>query len=112
MSDYDDRREHPRYPLRAFAELDNSTETCEAHVLDISAQGARIALLDVNSFAAGDTVLFNIEIPADKNPKGIPLYLHLNGIVAHRHEHILGISYQPVTDLDAELLNYLLNHCE
>lgn len=112
MINDDDRREHTRYPLRAFAELDNSTETCEAHVLDISAKGARIALLDENNFAAGDTVILNIEIPADKNPEGIPLYLHLNGIVAHRYEHILGIFYQPATDLDAELLNYLLNNCE
>ncbi len=104
----DNRREHTRYPLRAFAELDNSGQTWAAHVLDISSHGARIALLDDHNFVAGDTVRFNIELPADKNPEGIQLYLHLNGIIAHRHKHILGIFYQPVSDLDAELLNFLL----
>ncbi|MES2675012.1 MAG: PilZ domain-containing protein [Pseudomonadota bacterium] len=112
MTDNDERREYTRHPLRVFAELDNSNEKCAAHVLDISAQGARIALLDENNFAAGDTVRFNIELPADRNPEGIPVYLHLNGIIAHRHQHILGIFYQPASDLDAELLQYLLNNFE
>ncbi len=112
MADNDNRREYTRYPLRAFAELGNSEEKCAAHVLDISAQGARIALLDENNFCAGDTVRFTIELPADKNPEGITVYLHLNGIIAHRQQHILGIFYQPATDLDAELLAYLLNNFE
>ena len=110
MADDDNRREYTRYPLRAFAELDHSEQKWAAHVLDISAQGARIALLEDNNLSAGDTVRFNIEIPSDKNSEGIVLYLHLNGIIAHRYKHILGIFYQPVSDLDAELLNYLLNN--
>ena len=50
MNDHDNRREYTRYPLRAFAELDNSNQKWAAHVLDISSQGARIALLDREPF--------------------------------------------------------------
>jgi hypothetical protein len=111
-NDDDDRREFTRFPLRAFAELSNSTQKWAAHVLDISLQGARIALLDEQDLLAGETIQIIIEIPADKNPERVQLYLHLNGIVAHRKNHILGIFYQPASDLDAELLNFLLTNFE
>ena len=109
MVDSDERREDNRYPLRAFAELGSSTQVWAAHVLDISVQGARVALLDNYTLIPGDTVSLKIEIPPEKNPEGIQVYLHLNGIIAHQYKHILGIFFQPDNDLDTELLNHLIS---
>jgi hypothetical protein len=112
MAEQDDRREFQRYPLRAFAELGRSNKTWNAHVLDISAQGARIALLDEYDLQKGVTVRIKIELLNKKNPDGTQAYLHLNGIIAHQQKHILGIFYQPDTECDAQLLKNLLATAE
>ena len=109
MADTNEKRESNRYPLRAFAELGSSTQAWAAHVLDISSEGVRVALLDNYSLYAGDTVRLKIEIPPDKNPNGVQVYLHLNGIIAHQNKHILGIYFQPENDVNAELLAHLIS---
>ncbi len=108
MTEHDDRREHPRFPLRVFAEFDKQGRLWAVHVLDISYHGARVAILDDNNFAVGDEVKFNIELPGDSTPGGVPLYLHLDGVVAHRKKHILGIAHKPIAPQDIEVLNYVL----
>lgn len=105
---HDDRRTHARFPLRAFAELGNSHKEWAAHVLDISYQGARIALLDEYNLCAGDSVHLRLEIPELQVPEGMQPYLHLNGTLVHQQEHMLGIQYEPASAQDAELLKILL----
>lgn len=104
-----ERRENTRYVLPAVAELRNSHQVWAVDILDISSEGARVALHDHASLSAGDTLGLNIELPAEQNPEGISVQLHLNGIVANQSEHLLGIYYQPDNDLDAELLNYIIS---
>ena len=110
MTEHDDRRIHPRYPLRAFAELGSSDKEWAAHVLDISYQGARVALLDEYHLCAGDSIRLRLEIPEIKVPAGKLPYIHLQGNLVHQQEHMLGIQYEPATDEDAELLKQLLDN--
>lgn len=106
----DDRRTHPRYPLRAFAELGSSDKEWAAHVLDISYDGARIALLDDYHLCAGDAIQLRLEVPEMKAPKNTMPYIHLNGTLVHQQEHMLGIQYEPASAEDAELLKNLLSN--
>lgn len=105
---HDDRRTSPRYPLRAFAELGSSNREWAAHVLDISYYGARIALLDEYNLCAGDSIRLRLEIPEMQVPEGRLPYLHLEGTLVHQQEHMLGIQYEPASELDAELLKQIL----
>ena len=104
----DNRRTYPRYPLRAFAELGCSNKEWAAHVLDISYEGARIALLDDYHLCAGDSVDLRLEIPEMQVPEGMRPYLYLKGTLVHQQEHMLGIQYEPASAQDAELLTLLL----
>jgi hypothetical protein len=106
----DDRRNSPRFPLRAFAALCNSDKEWAAHVLDISYQGARVALLDEYHLCAGDSIQLRLEIPELQVPQGTMPYLYLNGTLVHQQEHMLGIQYQPATERDAELLKIILSN--
>lgn len=71
MADTHNRREHTRYPLRAFAELGNSTQEWAAHLLDISYFGARVALLDDYQITPGNLIRLRIEIPESKVVQGM-----------------------------------------
>lgn len=104
----DNRRTSPRYPLRAFAKLGCSGKEWAAHVLDISYYGARIALLDEYNLCAGDPIHLRLEIPEMQVPEGMMPYLHLQGTLVHQQEHMLGIQYEPASELDAELLKQIL----
>lgn len=106
----DDRRNSPRFPLRAFAALCNSDKEWAAHVLDISYEGARLALLDEYHLCAGDAIQLRLEIPELQVPQGTMPYLYLNGTLVHQQEHMLGIQYQPATEHDAELLKIILSN--
>src|SRR4051812_46416019 len=108
MTDTDDRREHTRYPLRAFAELGNSTHEWAAHLLDISYYGARVALLDEYQLTPGNLIRLRIEIPESKVEQGMSPFLNLHGRLVHQHGHMLGIKYEPMTEADAQLLDVLL----
>ena len=105
----DNRRTYPRFPLRVFAEIANSEKEWAAHVLDISYQGARVALLDDYHLSEGDTIHLRLEIPDIQSPDGMLPHLHLNGTLVHKQEHILGIRYEPASAQDAELLTLLLD---
>ena len=108
MNTIDDRRAYPRYPLRAFAQLGNAQQEWPAHILDISYVGVRLALLEEYHLCAGDSINLRLEIPEIQAPLGMQPYIHLQGTLVHQQEHMLGIQYEPVTELDAELLKQLL----
>ena len=108
MPNSDERRVQPRYPLRAFAVLGKEEKEHAAHVLDISYQGARIALLDEYQLCAGDFLRIRLEVPeliveTDQLP-----YIHLQGELVHQQEHMIGIQYEPCTAEDADRLKQLL----
>lgn len=105
---HDDQRRYPRFPLRAYAELQYSTKTWEAQVLDLSETGARIALLDEHLLQKGDALrvyvdLENLNLVASNKKR-----LDLHGRIAHVREQVLGFEFQPDTPVDKTLLYELL----
>jgi hypothetical protein len=103
----EDLRQHPRFNLRAYAELQYSSKKWEAHVLDISAQGARLALLGEHLLCKGDALRVHISVDTlhlHPNKK----QLHLHGVLVHVREHIVGFKFQPDAPLDKEVLELLL----
>ncbi|WP_062059126.1 PilZ domain-containing protein [Cellvibrio sp. OA-2007] len=108
----EDKRRHPRFPLRAYADLQYSTKKWEAHVLDLSESGARLAILGEHLLQKGDPLRVHIQLD-DINlltsPKKI---LSLHGKLIHVREHILGFEFQPDTPVDKTLLYELLTQIE
>jgi hypothetical protein len=103
----EDKRLNPRFPLRAFAEMQYSTKKWEANVLDLSVTGARLALLGEHLLRKGDALrvqilLDSLELNSTKKQ------LNLHGSLVHVREHILGYRFQPDTPADKELLEQLI----
>ncbi len=100
-----DQRRNPRLALRGYARLGYSTRDWEAHLLDISVSGARLAVLDEHLLRPGDQV--NLTFELDSQDTG-GRRLQLQAEVVHLREHILGVNYAPVTAEDRELLEEYL----
>lgn len=112
LPDGADKRRHPRFPLRAYADLQYSTKKWEAHILDLSENGARIALLGEHLLQKGDALRVHIQldnVTLLASPKNM---LNLHGRLVHVREHILGFEFQPDTPADKTLLYELLMHIE
>jgi hypothetical protein len=108
----DDKRRHVRYPLRAYAEMQYSTKKWDAHVLDLSESGARMAILSEHLLRKGDTLRVHIQLD-DMNLLTSPKKtLSLHGLLVHVREHILGFEFQPDTPTDKTLLYELLTQIE
>ena len=105
MSSADEKRRASRLPLKAYAQVTSSNERWHAHVLDISASGAKIALLHDHPFTQGSGLKLVIEF-IDTASDSETLMMH--GLVAHAKAHILGLDLQPNTTADRILLEQLL----
>jgi PilZ domain len=108
MPTSDERRDHTRFPLRVFAAIGNASQEWAVHVLDISAQGTKVALLDDFHFSPGDPVQLRIELPNKKVFSEMPAFLQLEGTIAHTKQHIIGIQYHPKTPEDEKILAALI----
>jgi hypothetical protein len=105
-----DRRNHPRFPMRAYAQLAYSSKQWEVHILDMSMTGARIALLGEHLFRAGDHIKLFIDSEEIGLHDAEKKNLNMHGQIVHVRDHILGIEQQPTTEKDKELLVLLLAH--
>ena len=107
-----DRRNQPRFPIRAHAQLAYSTREWEAKMLDMSMTGARVTLLSEHLLRSGDHIKLLI------NSEEIGLHdvskkrLQLHGQIVYLRDDILGVEYQPVTEMDKQLLVLLLAHTD
>lgn len=108
----EDKRRYPRFPLRAYAELQYSTKTWEAHVLDLSESGARLALLDEHLLQKGDALRVHIDLEHLNLVTSHKKRLDLHGRIVHVREHILGFEFQPDTPADKTLLYELITLIE
>lgn len=108
----EDKRRFPRFPLRAYADLQYSTKTWEAHVLDLSESGARLALLDEHLLQKGDALRVHIDLENLNLVTSNKKRLDLHGRIAHVREHILGFEFQPDTPADKTLLYELITLIE
>jgi len=105
----EDRRQYPRLPLRAYAQMQYSSKGWEAHLLDISASGIKLGLLSEHLLRKGDALRVHImldDFPAFTHSGKKSLHLH--GRLAHVRDHILGLEFQPDTPADKNLLDELL----
>ena len=108
----DDKRRNPRFPLRAYADLQYSTKKWEAHILDLSESGARVAILGEHLLQKGDPLRVHIQL-AEMNLLTSPKkQLSLHGRLIHVREHLLGFEFQPDTPVDKTLLHELLTYIE
>ncbi|MDO3387904.1 PilZ domain-containing protein [Gilvimarinus sp. SDUM040013] len=103
-----ERRDTERLPLRAYAELAHNLQRYEAHVLDISEQGARIALLVDHNITTDHefTLVLEPQDLPDILSKYLPLTLTAKAV--HIRQHILGIRCSPLHDQDAKRFAKLL----
>lgn len=89
----DERRNATRYPVRSYAALEVSHQYWDAHLLDISATGARIAVLDEHPLKPDQLITLSIELDEIANCPSLEnnAKLVLNGKIVHSREHIVGI---------------------
>jgi len=111
--DAQERRNAPRYPVRTDAALQIENKNWSAHLLDISATGARFAILDEHLLKPGDEVTLTIELddvsPTDTLNSLASSPLKLHGKVVHAREHIIGLLLITENQIENEKLRKLLD---
>ena len=107
-----DRRNHPRFPMRAYAQLAYSTKQWEVHILDMSMTGARIGLLGEHVLRAGDQIKLFIDSEEIGLHEAEKKNLNMHGEIVHIRDHVLGIEHRPATEMDKQLLVLLLAHTD
>lgn len=107
-----DKRRHPRFPMRAYADLQYSTKKWEAHVLDLSESGARLAILGEHLLQKGDPLRLHIQLDDINLLTSPKKQLNLHGKLVHVREHLLGFEFQADTPVDKTLLYELLTQIE
>ncbi|WP_039916563.1 PilZ domain-containing protein [Cellvibrio mixtus] len=108
----ENKRRHPRFPLRALAELQYSTKSWDAHVLDISESGARLVILSEHLLQKGDPLRIHIQLDDLNLVASSKTLLNLHGRLIHVREQHLGFEFQPDTPADRTLLYELLTLIE
>jgi PilZ domain len=106
--DAQERRNAPRYPVRTYAALQILNKNWDAHLLDISATGARFAILDEHPLNPGDEVILTIELEDISHNQSLPSSLQLHGKVVHAREHIIGLLLITDNPIENEKLHKLL----
>lgn len=104
----DERRRQPRQPVRAYARLSYSTREWETHLLDLSATGARLAVLGDHLLRPGDHVQLALDLSPWPDLAEQQSHLRLDATLVHLKEHILGLEHRPATEEDRSLLTQVL----
>lgn len=102
---YLERRQNERLPHRGSGTLITSESNWSAHIINISSQGALIALLDPHDISEDQTVTLQIELT-----DGSCILTH--GHVAHVKDHYLGLDCRPNTEEDARRLEAVIRQIE
>lgn len=107
-----ERRENPRFPVRAYAKLDYSHKLWEVHLLDMSMSGAKVALLEEHLLRRGDAVTLTVDVEELRLSDVKHKVMRLRGTLVHLREHLLGVEYQPASETDKQLLTLFLSQAE
>lgn len=102
MNDSSNQRSSPRYRCRCHATLCSTQESWQAHLLNISENGALVAVLDEHHFATDSSVELNIEAPEGDD-------ILLQGSIAHIKEHYVGIECNTINASDHQRLRSMLD---
>lgn len=102
-----ERRNSPRFPARTYLRVQTEKNIWDAHLLDISATGARMAVLAEHGLQKNDAVTLYFELDenekADKN-------CALTGKVVHVRDHIIGVALEENQPEYQTKIRILLEH--
>lgn len=99
-----DRRGHTRVPYRAHATLNTAEKAYPAHLMNISRDGALIAVLDENTIKFDEDIMLQI----DSDDATIELV----GRVAHCKDQYFGLICSPLDEDSEEALVDLLEESD
>jgi hypothetical protein len=88
-----DHRTSPRYRCRCYATVLSTNLTWDAHLLNLSQNGALIGVIIEHNIQADDKIELLIELGQND-------VLNLKGHVAHVKDHYIGIECAPLTESD------------
>lgn len=91
------RRANERFQLRAHAILVDGEGTWPAHLINISAEGALIAVTEPHPLHVSDAIELTVKLN-----KGVNLLL--DGTVVHVKDHYVGLRCKTRNEEDAQLL--------
>lgn len=98
-----DRRTSKRVNYRSQGNLVTPSGDWFVYVINLSINGALIALIETHDIRQGTLVTLHIELH-----DGSKLIMH--GEIAHSKEHYLGLSCQPHSEQDRQILKQLIDH--
>ncbi|MFL0803550.1 MAG: PilZ domain-containing protein [Agarilytica sp.] len=104
MSDESNRRSEERIPHRAYATLITANNQYAAHLLNISRNGALIAVIQEHDLKSADEISLRIETET--------LQFELNGWVAHVRDHYLGMTGRPSNEKNRADLEAFISEAE
>ncbi|MFL0800919.1 MAG: PilZ domain-containing protein [Agarilytica sp.] len=87
MTEDSNRRNEERIPHRAYATLITAKNQYAAHLLNISRNGALIAVIHEHDLKSADEISLRVETEE--------IQFELNGWVAHVRDHYLGMTGRP-----------------
>lgn len=99
-----DRRYFPRIDYRAYATLTTSAQRWPVHIMDVSFNGALIALIHKHNLRDNESIVLTIELE-DGDP------IKMQGKLSHQQDHFLGIECRATgIDNQARLRELLEKH--
>ena len=99
--DYSERRQSERQDHRGYGTLTNTEGSWPVCIINISMQGALIAILEEHSIEEGMVITLQVELA-----NGSSVMMH--GSVAHVKEHYVGLDCKPNDDQEQSALEALL----
>jgi len=103
MSKTKESRRHPRFRHRCHAKLTATGQGWEAHLINISAQGALVAIIDPHMLNEEDEIELTIGAAEDNNE-----IIEMVGKVAHVKDHYVGVDGKAKTENDFAKLQYTI----
>lgn len=79
-----ERRHFPRVNFRGYASLVTPHKKWPVHIIDLSFNGALVAVIHKHNISDGDSIILSIERDNGETIK-------MQGEVAHQKEHMLGV---------------------
>ncbi len=95
-----DRRKQ-RHDYRGHCTLATANQSCSAHLVNLSENGALIAVLEEHSLSIGERIRLNVV-------QGGGVNISVRGRIVHLKEHFSGLEFSPETKEDQELLRVFL----
>lgn len=114
-----DRREQDRHPIHARAQVLHDSRGWDVRLLDMSFNGACLAMDNDHPLREGDEIKLTVELDEISSPDVSELLdrqprkcLRLRGTMVYRDADYAGVEYCPLSEVDQVLLALLLSRPE